>query len=171
MQQRSPYFIYRDIILALLFIDFIIVMIFGIAMSKHIFPGLIPIPKSIARQAHSTSAIYLYLLIGMHLGCYLSKLVALIKDTFGRYAGKVFIAALCLIAINGLIEMMKPYYIDLLTYAFKAIRYDKERSMILNTVDQLSVSVLFMVISYGISSFLLKHSTKKEPQAKAAIAA
>lgn len=164
LQQRSPYFIYRDIILALLFIDFIVVMVFGIAMSKIIFPDLIPIPKSIARQAHTTSAIYLYLLIGMHLGCYFSKLVAFMKDSFGRHAGKVMIAALSVVALNGLLEMIKPYYIDVLTYSFRALKVDRERSIILNTIDQMSVSVLFMLISYAISSVLLKFSTKKEPK-------
>ena len=86
------------------------------------------------------------------------------KDSFGRHAGKVMIAALSVVALNGLLEMIKPYYIDVLTYSFRALKVDRERSIILNTIDQMSVSVLFMLISYAISSVLLKFSTKKEPK-------
>lgn len=189
-KQTAPFFIYRDIILVLMLLDFIAVTIFGMALSKNLYVGLVPIDKAIARQSHTSLAIYMYILIGMHLGCYLYKLLIMLNDVCAsrvqdkahqcglttskcpfkgaKAPGNWILLLLHLIAINGFIELCKPYYWDVLLWQYRKLAVDRERSYILNTIDQVSITILFMVLSFYISRYLLLRSTKKEPKAKAA---
>lgn len=186
-QQRAPIFIYRDIILVLMLVDFIAVAIFGIALSKNLYVGLIPIEKAIARQSHTSLAIYLYILIGLHLGCYLGKFLSLLNNVCAsrvhtaavssgiepskcpfkgsKAPGNWFLLALHIMAINGFIEFCKPYYWDVLLWQFRKLAVDRERSYILNTIDQVSITIFFMVVSFYITRYLLLRSSKQEPKA------
>lgn len=73
--QKAPVFIYRDIVLLLLAIFFIVSIISGIAFSKVIFKNCLTFPgdRAMWRNVHAFATSYLLLLIGMHLGCYLNK--------------------------------------------------------------------------------------------------
>lgn len=73
--QKAPVFIYRDIVLLLLALFFIVSMISGIAFSKVIFRNWLTFlgDRAMWRNVHAFATSYLLLLIGMHLGCYLNK--------------------------------------------------------------------------------------------------
>ena len=183
-KQRSAFFIYRDIILLLMAVDFIAVTIFGMAMSKNLYPGWIPIEKAIARQSHTSLAIYLYILIGLHLGCYLSKLLSMLNDACAirvreqaaacsikeskcpfkgsKAPGNWVLLSLHIVALNGFLEICKPYYWDVILWQYRKLAIDHDRSYILNTIDQVSITVFFMLVSYYVTRYLLLKDSRED---------
>lgn len=172
--QKAPYFIYRDVIIVALILTFVTTVFTGLSISHYVVPGLIPIPRGIALQIHTTSTTYMVIAIGMHLGCYVSKFYAWFNDAFysakarfPRLPSYLLRVALYLMALNGITQVTTEDYLNKLTATQSFSFYDYDRLFILNVVDQVSILVLFMMVSSHLASFFLMRSLKKEKRVKA----
>ena len=169
LKQKGAFFYYRNFVIIGLAVSFIITVICGIALSKHLYPGLLPIERSFARQTHTTAAVYTYIFAGLHLGCYLTRFLNMLNEYLphvrkGAMAlftpARLTMAGFTLIAINGLTQVFTPGYWAVLSAAYRKLSWDRERSVILNTMDQLSITVLFMLISALLVHWLLTRNQR-----------
>lgn len=186
-RQKSGVLLYRDVIVSLLFAAFVITTISGVGYSHELFDDIIRLPgdRRMWHTIHTVAAAYLMILIGFHLGCYLNKFYTFLGDTTVMLMGTTGVkgdeassaqdnsrkvvcyvhillhVCLGLIAFNGAMQFYATGFYHKLFAERVFSFYDFDRSAIWNVVDQVSIAMLFMVISAIIYRFLLHKGARQ----------
>ena len=151
---NNIYSLFKSFISLLLLIDFIILIITGILISIYLF-SFMHIDLPYVRQLHTFSAYLAVVLIGCHIGLFFSQFFNFLTNSLGKYISLLIKLLLVVCVINGIKVFITDQYIEKLTFKQSFSFWDYDAFALIPLINNLCVIILFVYISYTITSCLL----------------
>ena len=167
-QQNDPVFWWRDFVLLLLFISFVAAVVSGIAISHYFFRGWFDLDKRFWRTMHTMASTSMLVTVGLHVGCYWSRLVMWFKEAWGtvgatpehrerhgKWARFALQLTFYVMALNGfrIMALGEDFWYIMTWQQFFGF-YDRERSFYWNLTDDVSMVLACALVSHYISKGL-----------------
>ena len=176
LQQRAPFFVYRNFTLLGIVISLVAALLSGVCISYYLFQGLIEVDRHVAHLFHNAATSYLLLFIGLHLGCYASKFFAWLDNSImsstvranwlTKFPSTIIKLGLLVVAYHGALQVCRVDYFDKLTLqqSFSIVDYDSPMASLI--INNLAILGFYFMLSASVSYVLLVLSTKKESKAR-----
>lgn len=173
--QRAPVFLWRDLVLFLLLLSFVVAVASGIAISHYFFRGWFDVDRRLWRWMHTMSTTGMLVTVGLHIGCYWSRFVKWFSEAWGnvgkskekqeryaKWARWALVFTALVLALNGLIIMILGDDFLLIMSGQQAFGfYDSERFFFWNLTDDISMVMCAVLISHFLSKALCFMGAKK----------
>lgn len=164
----NPYFIFFDLTIVLMVIDFVAVIITGIMTSQIYFRGFLnalSLPSSaVVRPYHALAVFLLFPLIGLHLGLHLQSLISVLKSVYNKTVVLLIKLGFILMAIHGLVCFttynFAPKFSLIRSKSFRIT--DPNIPSWLFICDLVCMGAVFVIIGYVLANFLLMMRARKE---------
>lgn len=154
-----PLRILQTVLVVLLFFAMMVQMVSGIAMSRHVLPGLhILLSVSTARRLHLACGYWAFVLVSLHLGLHWSIFLGLGRklrggkplSAAGRALLRLLAAGIAAYGLYCLLQQDIPGYMLLRTeFAF----FDYEKAAVLVIIELLSMLALWVLAGHMLTKF------------------
>lgn len=164
----NPYFIFFDLTIILLVIDFVAVIITGMMTSQIYFKELnsfLGLPGSkVMRPYHALAVFLLFPLIGLHLGLHLQSLFSMLQSVYNKTVVMLIKLGLLVMAIHGIVCFtiydFAPKFTLIRSKSFRIM--DPNLPSWLFICDIVCMGAVFVILGYVITNYLLMLKAKHE---------